>query len=150
MWNFVLYRETLTINFNGSTELQRHSCQEIKLLINADGRLLNNTASSVRHTRKKHNLPPNKSWRPRGWIEASLYPFFNRRARWGCSRPRTGRFTPRKDTRYPSYRKLGGTPGRSGRVWKILPPPGFYPKTVQPVASRSTDWAFPVLLLICY
>ena len=30
---------------------------------------------------------------------------------------------------------------RSGRVWKISPPPGFDPQTVQPVASRYTDWA---------
>jgi hypothetical protein len=29
--------------------------------------------------------------------------------------------------------------GRSGRVRKILPPPGFDPQTVQPVASRYTN-----------
>jgi hypothetical protein len=39
-------------------------------------------------------------------------------------------------------------PGRtryplSGRVRKILPPPGFDPRTVQPVAGRCTDWAIP-------
>ena len=28
-------------------------------------------------------------------------------------------------TRYPSYRSLGGSHGRSGRVQKISPPPGF-------------------------
>jgi len=28
-------------------------------------------------------------------------------------------------------------------VWKILPPLGFDPQTVQPVASRYTDWAIP-------
>ena len=44
-------------------------------------------------------------------------------------------------TRYPLYRRLGGPQGRSGRVRKIFPPPGFYPRTVQPVASRYTDWA---------
>ena len=26
---------------------------------------------------------------------------------------------------------------------KSRPPPGFYPRTVQPVASRYTDWAIP-------
>ena len=36
---------------------------------------------------------------------------------------------------------LGGYQGRSGRVRKISPPPGFDPRTVQPVASRYTDWA---------
>ena len=46
-------------------------------------------------------------------------------------------------TRYPSYRRLGGPQGRSGRVRKISPPPGFDPRTVQPVASRYADWAIP-------
>ena len=39
-------------------------------------------------------------------------------------------------TRYPLYRKLGGPQGRSGQVRKILPPPRFDPRTVQPAASR--------------
>ena len=46
-------------------------------------------------------------------------------------------------TRYPLYRRLGGLQGRSGRVQKMSPPPGFDPRTVQPVASRYTDWAIP-------
>jgi hypothetical protein len=45
--------------------------------------------------------------------------------------------------RYPLYRRLGGPQGRSGRVLKISPPPGFDPRTFQPVASRYTDWAIP-------
>ena len=49
----------------------------------------------------------------------------------------------REKIRYPSYRRLGGPQGRSGRVRKISPPPGFDPRTVQPVASRYTDWAIP-------
>jgi hypothetical protein len=44
-------------------------------------------------------------------------------------------------TRYPLYRKLGRPHGRSGRVLKISPTPGFDRRTVQPVASRYTDWA---------
>ena len=43
--------------------------------------------------------------------------------------------------RYPLYRRLGGPQGRSGRVRKISPPPGFDPRTVQPVASCYTDSA---------
>ena len=42
---------------------------------------------------------------------------------------------------YPLYRKLGGPQSRSGRVRNISPPPGIDPRTVQPVASRYTDWA---------
>ena len=44
--------------------------------------------------------------------------------------------------RYPLYRKLGGPQGRFGRMREISPPPqGFDPRTVQPLASRYTDWA---------
>jgi hypothetical protein len=48
---------------------------------------------------------------------------------------------PEKRPRYPLYRRLGGPQGRSGRMRKISPPPGFDPRTVLPVASRYTDWA---------
>ena len=50
---------------------------------------------------------------------------------------------PPGKTRYALYRRLGGPQGRSGRVRKISPPPGFDPRTVQPVASRYTDYAIP-------
>ena len=43
-------------------------------------------------------------------------------------------------TRYPLYRRLGRPQGRSGRVLKISPPPGFDLRTVQLVASRYTDY----------
>ena len=46
---------------------------------------------------------------------------------------------PPGKTRYPLHRRLDRPQGRSGRVRKILPPPGFNPRTVQPVASRYTD-----------
>jgi hypothetical protein len=42
---------------------------------------------------------------------------------------------PPEKTWYPLYRRQGGTQSRSGRVWEISPPPGFDPRTVQPVAS---------------
>jgi len=35
-------------------------------------------------------------------------------------------------TRYPLNRRLGGAQGRSGRLGKISPPPGFDPRTVLP------------------
>jgi hypothetical protein len=40
--------------------------------------------------------------------------------------PRPGRFTPREGSRYPLYRRLGEPQGRSGRVRKISPPPGYF------------------------
>ena len=51
---------------------------------------------------------------------------------------------PPGKNRYPLYRMLGEPHGRSGRVRKISPPPGFNPRTVQPIAGRCKDWAIPV------
>jgi hypothetical protein len=60
--------------------------------------------------------------------------------RWGWVVSTTPRpFYPR----YPLYRRLGGPQDRSGGVREISPPPGLDPRTVQPVASRYTDWAIP-------
>ena len=50
---------------------------------------------------------------------------------------------PPVKTRYPLCKRLGRPQGRSGRVRKISPPPGFDPRTVQSVASRYTDCAIP-------
>ena len=69
-------------------------------------------------------------------------PFHNhvtRRGEGSASRP--GRSLPPVKTRYPLYRRLGGLQGRCGQVRKMSPPPGFDPRTVQPLASRYTDWA---------
>jgi hypothetical protein len=49
----------------------------------------------------------------------------------------------RKEARYQLYRRLGGPHCQSGRVRKILPPPGFDSRTVQPVVNRYADWAIP-------
>jgi hypothetical protein len=64
-------------------------------------------------------------------------------ARKGCegSASRPGRSLPPEKTRYPLYRRLGGPQGWYGQVQKISPPPGFDPRTVQPVVSRYNDYA---------
>ena len=56
---------------------------------------------------------------------------------------------PPVKTRYPLYRRLGGPQGWSGRVRKISPLPVFEPRTVQPVASRYTNWAIPAHMYVC-
>jgi len=61
--------------------------------------------------------------------------------RW--SMPRSGRFIAPKEKRYPFYRRVGGPHSRSGRVWKISPPPGHDPRTIQLVTNRYTDFALP-------
>jgi len=77
-------------------------------------------------------------------IKIWVYSFFNLATRWGgWSTTRPGRFTPGKETRYPLYMRVGGRKGRSGRVQKISPTPGFHPRTVSPTASRCTDYATP-------
>ena len=54
------------------------------------------------------------------------------RRRWEVSVTPQPLFTPGK-TRYPLYRRLGGTQGRSGQVRKIsLPPQGFEPGPSSP------------------
>jgi hypothetical protein len=57
------------------------------------------------------------------------------------SASRPGRFLPPGKTQYPLYRRLSGPQSRYGQVRKISPLPEFDPRTVQPVASRYTDWA---------
>jgi hypothetical protein len=49
---------------------------------------------------------------------------------WSAVRP--GRTLPPGKSRYPLYEKLGGSHGQSGRA-ENLTPPGFDPRTVQPV-----------------
>ena len=60
----------------------------------------------------------------------------------GGQRQALAALPPRK-TRCLLYRRLGGPQGRSRRVRKVMPPPGFDPRTVQPAASRYTDCAIP-------
>ena len=47
---------------------------------------------------------------------------------------------PRK-SRYPLYKRLGGSQSWSGQVRKISPTPEFNPRPVQSVVTRYTDYA---------
>ena len=80
-------------------------------------------------------------------VHLITYAFFNLGAKWRWVINATPRQLPPPlagKTRYPLYRRLCGPHGQSGRVPKISPPPpGFDARTVQPVASRYTDWATP-------
>ena len=44
---------------------------------------------------------------------------------------------------WPGSHYMEGWVDRCERVRKILPPPEVNPRTVQPVASRYTDYAIP-------
>ena len=57
---------------------------------------------------------------------------------WSAARP--GRTLSPGKTRYPLYRRLGGSQGRSGRAENLVPT-GIWSQTVQPVVIRYTDWA---------
>jgi len=63
---------------------------------------------------------------------------YTRRGEWSAAR--LGHTLPPGKTRYPLYRRLGGTQGRSGRAENRVPT-GIRSWTVQPVVSRYTDWA---------
>ena len=69
-----------------------------------------------------------------------------RRGEGSASRP--GRPLPPRETRYPLYRRLGGPQGHSGQVREISAPPEFDPRTLQPIASRYTDYdTRPIVVL---
>ena len=67
----------------------------------------------------------------------------------GCLIQNPGRLTTVKENRYTLCRSLGGPQGQFGWVRKISPPPGFDPRTVQPVASRYTVWVIQAHFLVC-
>jgi hypothetical protein len=60
-----------------------------------------------------------------------------------------GRFTPSKETQYPMYRRIDGSRGLYGLVWKISPTTGIRSPDHQSVGSRYTDPAFPPAILVC-
>jgi hypothetical protein len=57
----------------------------------------------------------------------------------GWSTPRPGRFTHRER---PGTHFVGGRAGLDGAE-NLASLPGFVPRTVQPVASRYTDYVIP-------
>jgi hypothetical protein len=113
------------------------------------------------HTRLIHHLefpdcrssylcsPYNRPRRPRCGAEVQHCSFFNLDVRWGW----VVKTTPRP--LYPRERPgthctggwVGPTAGLDG-CGKLRPPPEFDHRTVQPVASRYTDWA--VLAYLSY
>ena len=70
-------------------------------------------------------------------VIALLFLYHCTRRGWGVSVTLQLLFTPLKDP-VPIVQEAGWAPGP---VWKISSPPGFDPRTVQPVASRYTDYA---------
>jgi len=106
-----------------------------------------------------HNLITNKSKKLKCTLVQALRLCTGRTAHWGSrsiallfhdqrhqkgvrgQRRATAALYPRGKTRYPLYRRLGGPQGWPGQARKISPPPGFDPRTAQPVASRYTDWS---------
>jgi len=50
---------------------------------------------------------------------------------------------PPVKTRYPLYSRLGWPQDWSRRLRRILLPPGFDPRTVQPVLTHFTGYAIP-------
>ena len=87
----------------------------------------------------KKRSPYNRPRRPRGGRCIPLLFLKPRRQMVVAGQHHAPAALPPGKTRYPLYRRLGGSQGRSGRVRKISPPQGFDPRTVQPVASRYTD-----------
>ena len=59
---------------------------------------------------------------------------------WSAARP--SRTLPPGKTWYPLYRRLGGPQGRSGWAENLVPP-GFDPRTVQPVAQSLYWLSYP-------
>jgi hypothetical protein len=57
----------------------------------------------------------------------------------GWSTPRPGRFTPGKDP-VLIVQEVGWAPGLVRKDAGNLAPTGIRPRTVQPIASRYTDW----------
>jgi len=74
---------------------------------------------------------------------ALLFPWPRRLKRVGGQRHAPAAL-PLGKIRCPLFSRLGGPQGRLDGCKKISPAPGFDPPSVQPVASRYSDWALPV------
>jgi hypothetical protein len=81
---------------------------------------------------------------------ALLFHDHSTRRGWGVSVTPRPLFTPGKDP-VPIVQKAGWAPGLVWAGAENLTPTGFDPWTIQPIASRYTDWATqPTLLLYLY
>ena len=86
--------------------------------------------------------PMTRQCRQKGAGEMYLLPIRKPALGGGWSTPLSGRFTPRKDP-VLIIGEVGWTSVPVLMGQKISPPLGFDSRTVQPVASRYTDWAVP-------
>ena len=128
---FILRGEGGHIDFTVDRKQQNDMFWSHLLLIKYKGKV----TSTLWHARKTGGGSRGK--------EVQLYPF-NLNARWGgWLTPRPGHCILGKETRYLLCRRLVGPQLRSGWVQKISLPPGFDSRTVQCVASRSTDHTIP-------
>ena len=76
------------------------------------------------------------------WVGRGIALLFHDRGTrrgWVVSSTPRPHFTPGKDP-VPILQRLGGPQGRSGRAESLIPT-GIRSRTVQPIASRYTDWA---------
>jgi hypothetical protein len=88
-----------------------------------------------------YKLTQNRRRRPRGGVEVQIY---NVGGGWGGLTPRPGCFGPRKETRFPLNRRLGGPQCWSGRVRKISHPgPGIGILSPDRLARRES--LYPLL-----
>ena len=80
---------------------------------------------------------------PPGFDPRTVQPVGSRYTDWAIPVLPVG-FTPGKQTRYQLYRRLSGSHRRSVKgPENLAPQPVFEPQTVQPMASRYTDWTIP-------
>ena len=125
--------------FGSGTEEKQTRTERVH---NSDCASLHHVRSKAKGKAKCKGSPFNRPLRPRGWVEVQPYPFMTSVLDWVVGgQHHASAALPHGKTRCPLYRRLGGPQGRSGRVRKISPPPGFHHRTVQHVASRYTDWA---------
>jgi hypothetical protein len=76
---------------------------------------------------------------PRGGVELQLYSFLTSAlGGGGWPAPRPGRFAAGKDP-VPTVQEAEWAPGPVWTCAKNLVPPGFDPRTFQPVVTRYTD-----------
>jgi hypothetical protein len=131
------YRSVLTANPGHSETTKDSSTWEWLLLINKNTITMHVFSLICQNIKGKSKVRPIRDHeRPEGdYRSSSILSSNSALDGGGWLTPRTGRFTPRKESRYPMYKRLGGPWRRSGRVRKTVAPPGFDPRTVQSVAS---------------